>query len=91
MYMGHSVAVRKEDLAKFKSLADIDKPGIVVATVLGSSGYEYSKEHLKHATIRGLDTGDLSQGALEVLAGRADAALQDFLRLRKSSTCTPIS
>lgn len=81
MYMGHSVAVRKKDADKFKTLADIDKPGVVIATVLGSSGYEYCKEHIKNATIRALDTGDLAQGALEVLAGRADAALQDSFKI----------
>jgi ABC-type amino acid transport substrate-binding protein len=81
MYMGHSIAVRKEDAGKFKSLADIDKAGVTVATVLGSSSHEYAKEHLKFATIRALDTGDLAQGALEVLAGRADAALQDSFKI----------
>jgi polar amino acid transport system substrate-binding protein len=81
MYMGHSVAVRKNDAAKFKTLADIDKPGVIVATVLGSSGHEYAREYLKQATIRALDTGDLAQGALEVLAGRADAALQDSFKI----------
>jgi polar amino acid transport system substrate-binding protein len=81
MYMGHSIAVRKEDAGKFKSVADIDKPGVIVATILGSSGHEYAKEHLKQATIRALDTGDLAQGALEVLAGRADVALQDSFKI----------
>src|SRR5215204_1301809 len=81
MFMGHSIAVRKEDAAKFKTMADIDKPGVVIATVLGSSGHEYTREHFKQATIRALDTGDLSQGALEVLAGRADAALQDSFKI----------
>lgn len=81
MYMGHSIAVRKEDASKFKTLADVDKPGVTVATVLGSSGHEYAKEHLHQATIRALDTGDLAQGALEVLAGRADAALQDSFKI----------
>jgi polar amino acid transport system substrate-binding protein len=81
MFMGHSIAVRKQDADKFKSMADIDKPGVTIATVLGSSGHEYTREHFKQATIRALDTGDLSQGALEVLAGRADAALQDSFKI----------
>ena len=81
MFMGHSIAVRRDDAGKYKTMADIDKPGVTIATVLGSSGHEYTREHFKQATIRALDTGDLSQGALEVLAGRADAALQDSFKI----------
>lgn len=81
MYMGHSIAVRKEDASKFKSIADIDKEGITVATVLGSSGHEYAKEHFTKATIKALDTGDLTAGALDVLAGRSDAAIQDSFKI----------
>lgn len=81
MYMGHSVTIRKEDAGKFKSLADIDKPGVTVATVLGTSGHEYLRQNFKHATIKALDTGDLTQDSLEVLAGRADAALQDAFKV----------
>lgn len=81
MYMGHSVTIRKEDAGKFKSLSDIDKPGVTVATVLGTSGHEYMKQNFKNATIKPLDTGDLTQDSLEVLAGRADAALQDAFKV----------
>jgi ABC-type amino acid transport substrate-binding protein len=81
MYMGHSVTIRKEDAAKFKSLSDIDKPGVTIATVLGTSGHEYMKQNFKNATIKPLDTGDLTQDSLEVLAGRADAALQDAFKV----------
>lgn len=81
MFMGHSIAVRRDDAGKYKTMADIDKPGVTIATVLGSSGHEYTKEHFKQSTIRALDTGDLSQGALEVLAGRADAALQNSFKI----------
>lgn len=81
MFMGHSIAIRRENADKFKTMEDLDKPGLTIATVLGSSGHEYTKEHFKQATIRALDTGDLSQGALEVLAGRADAALQDSFKI----------
>jgi ABC-type amino acid transport substrate-binding protein len=81
MYMGHSVTIRKEDAGKFKTMADLDKPGVTIATVLGTSGHEYLKQNFKYATIRALDTGDLTQDSLEVLAGRADAALQDAFKV----------
>lgn len=81
MFMGHSVTIRKEDAAKYKSLADIDKPGVTIATVLGTSGHEFMKQNFKSATIKALDTGDLTQDSLEVLAGRADAALQDAFKV----------
>jgi ABC-type amino acid transport substrate-binding protein len=81
MYMGHSVTIRKEDAAKYKSLADIDKQGVTIATVLGTSGHEYMRQNFKNATIKALDTGDLTQDSLEVLAGRADAALQDAFKV----------
>jgi ABC-type amino acid transport substrate-binding protein len=81
MFMGHSVTVRKDDAGKFKSMADLDKAGVTIATVLGTSGHEYMKQNFKHATIKALDTGDLTQDSLEVLAGRADAALQDAFKV----------
>jgi ABC-type amino acid transport substrate-binding protein len=81
MYMGHSVTIRKEDAGKFKTMADLDKLGITIATVLGTSGHEYLKQNFKQATIKALDTGDLTQDSLEVLAGRADAALEDAFKV----------
>lgn len=81
MYMGHSVTIRKEDAGKFKTMADLDKPGVTIATVLGTSGHEYLKANFKNATVKALDTGDLTQDSLEVLSGRADAALQDAFKV----------
>jgi polar amino acid transport system substrate-binding protein len=81
MYMGHSITIRKEDAGKYKTMADLDKQGITIATVLGTSGHEYLKVNFKNATIKALDTGDLTQDSLEVLAGRADAALQDAFKV----------
>ena len=89
MFMGHSVAIRKESAEKFKSMADLDKPGVTIATVLGTSGHEYMKQNFKNATIRALDTGDLTQDSLEVLAGRADAALQDAFKIAQVAARYP--
>jgi len=89
MYMGHSASIRKEDSTKFKTMRDIDKPGVTVATILGSSGHEYLRQNFKNATIRTLDTGDLTAGSLEVLAGRADAAVQDAFKIAQMVTKHP--
>ncbi len=81
MYMGHSASIRKEDAARFKTMRDLDQSGVTVATILGSSGHEYLRQNFKNATVRTLDTGDLTAGSLEVLAGRADAAVQDAFKI----------
>lgn len=86
MYMGHSASIRKEDSAKYKSMRDLDKAGVTVATILGSSGHEYLRQNFKNATVRTLDTGDLTAGSLEVLAGRADAAVQDAFKIAQMVT-----
>jgi ABC-type amino acid transport substrate-binding protein len=89
MYMGHSASIRKEDVAKFKAMRDLDKTGVTVATILGSSGHEYLRQNFKNATVRTLDTGDLTAGSLEVLAGRADAAVQDAFKIAQMVTKHP--
>lgn len=89
MYMGHSIAVRTADAAKFKKLSDLDRPDVTVVSVLGSSGHEYAREHLKNAKIKALDTGDLTAGALDVLAGRSDAALQDSFKIAQVVNAHP--
>jgi polar amino acid transport system substrate-binding protein len=80
-FMGNDVVVRSEDVkTKFKDvkkLADLDKPGITIASPLGGAPYDYLKAHFKHAKIVGVESNNQSQGSLEVLAGHADAAYWD--------------
>lgn len=89
MYMGHSASIRKQDAARYKTMRDLDKSGITIATILGSSGHEYLRQNFKNATVRTLDTGDLTAGSLEVLAGRADAAVQDAFKIAQMVTKHP--
>lgn len=89
MYMGHSASIRKQDSAKYKTMRDLDKAGVTIATILGSSGHEYLRQNFKNATVRTLDTGDLTAGSLEVLAGRADAAVQDAFKIAQMVTKHP--
>ncbi|HJO72030.1 MAG TPA: transporter substrate-binding domain-containing protein [Rhodospirillales bacterium] len=77
MYMGYSAGARKADAHKYKTVADIDKPGVKVAVAMGSGGHEYVKQNFKNAEIVALDTGDLTAPFMEVLAGRVDVGIQD--------------
>lgn len=77
MFMGYSAGIRKSDVGRFKTLADIDQPGVKVAVALGSGGHEYAKQNFSQAEIIALDTGDLTAPFMEVLAGRADVGVQD--------------
>lgn len=72
MYMGLSMSAGKESADRFKTMADIDQPGVRVAVQMGGAGHEFVKQNFKNAEIIVLDTGDLSASSMEVLAGRAD-------------------
>jgi ABC-type amino acid transport substrate-binding protein len=75
-YLGYSAVVKKND-SRFKSLKDIDKPGIKVAVVQGAAGHEYAKQNFKSAQLVVLSTGDLTAPFVEVTAGRVDVGIED--------------
>lgn len=81
-YAGNSALVRKGD-KRFKTIADIDKPGIKVAVATGESGHIYAKDHFKHAQIIPIDveSSDLSRFLLEVTSGRADVGIADAITI----------
>jgi ABC-type amino acid transport substrate-binding protein len=77
-YAGNSGLVRKGD-TRFKTIADVDKPGITVAVASGESGHIYVQDHFKNAKIVAIDveSSDLSRFLLEVTSGRADIGIAD--------------
>jgi len=75
-YMGYAAVVRKGD-TRFKTLADVDQPGVKVAVVLGSGCHEYVKRSFKNAEIMALNTSDLTSDLVAVDAKRADVAIED--------------
>lgn len=79
LYGGNTALVKKGE-ARFKTLADIDKPGVVVATATGESGDIYAKANFKQATVQSIDveSSDQSRFMLEVTSGRADMAIADY-------------
>ncbi len=92
LYGGNSGLVRKGDV-RFASVADIDKPGIVVATATGEAGDIYAKANFKFAKIVSVDvqSSDLSRFLLEVTSGRADIGIADANTIRLFAASHPES
>ena len=63
----------KTAAAKFKTWADINKPGVNVAVVLGTVFEQQAKQHFPQATIKAVQPP--ASGFQEVLAGRADVTI----------------
>ena len=75
-YLGYSAVVKASD-NRFKTLADMDKPGIKIALVQGAAGHEFAKEYFKKAELVTLATSNLTAPFIEVSAGRADVGIED--------------
>lgn len=75
-YAGNSGLARKGD-TRFKTINDVDKPGIKVAVATGEAGHIYAKNNFKNAQIIPIDveSSDISKFLLEVESGRADIGL----------------
>jgi polar amino acid transport system substrate-binding protein len=72
------VVVIKQGDTRFKSYADLNKPGIVFSE-LADIGEIEAKKNFPQATVKILQTDNTNQQALEVAAGRADANVTDVL------------
>lgn len=75
-YMHASVYGIARKGGKIKTWADIDKPGIKVATLLGSYIDTYMKGYLKHATVVAIQPPSTRES--ELAAKRVDAILVDY-------------
>lgn len=76
-YMGNTVVIRKEDVGRFKTLGDLDQPGVRVVSPLGSAPHDWLKQHFKEAKVSGTDSPNQSAPSLEVMSRHADAAFID--------------
>jgi polar amino acid transport system substrate-binding protein len=72
------VVVVKQGETRFKSYADLNKPGVVFSE-LADIGEIEARKNFPQATIKILQTDNTNQQALEVAAGRADANVTDVL------------
>ncbi len=89
-YAGNSGLVKKGD-TRFKTIEDVDKPGIKVAVSTGESGDIYATAHFKNAQITRIDveSSDISRFLLEVTSGRADIGIADANTIRLFAAAHP--
>lgn len=85
---GNSAIVRSDE-TRFKTIADLDQKGLVIAVTQGEQGHEYAKANFKNAEIKVFSGGDQNLTFSEVLSGRADAALGDFWAVAQFAAAQP--
>ena len=81
-YFGYAAGVVRKGDTRFRSMADLNRPGIKVVVRLGYTDQTYAEQHLPQAQIVKLNASDISQVFNEVLAGRADIALADLEQVK---------
>lgn len=77
---GKTPIARRENAARFSSLAPIDQPGVRVIVNPGGTNERFVREHLKRATI--VVHPDNRTIFAELVAGRADVMITDGIEVR---------
>lgn len=83
VFLGQSASALKKNAGKFKTLADLNNPDVIIATQLGSSNHQFAKQFLPKATIRAIDSNDMTAGGMEVLSGHATVAIQNAFAIAR--------
>jgi polar amino acid transport system substrate-binding protein len=76
MVVGQTVLVNKKHEGEIKSYKDLNKPGMVIVSKLGTTGEQAAKRFLPKATYKSFDLE--TDAALEVMNGKADAMVYDL-------------
>jgi polar amino acid transport system substrate-binding protein len=74
---GLSILVKKD--SPIQSIADVDKPGVIVVLKTGTTSAIYARDHFKNATVLPLEQDTAC--ALEVVQGKADAFIYDQMSI----------
>jgi cyclohexadienyl dehydratase len=77
---GKTPIARRENAARFSSLAQIDQPGVRVIVNPGGTNERFAREHLKRATL--LVHPDNRTIFDELIAGRADVMITDGVEVQ---------
>lgn len=87
-FNGEAILVRSDD-TRFKTIADLNKPGVRIASLLGGSGQDFIRNTLPNATPIAIDTANKAGPFMEVAAGRADAGMNDIWAARRYVAAQP--
>lgn len=80
LFDGKTPIARREDAARFSSLAQIDRPGVRVIVNPGGTNERFVREHLRRAEI--VVHPDNRSIFQEIIAGRADVMITDGVEVR---------
>ena len=75
MHYGKLMMIRSADKGRFKSLADLDQPGVKIAYNKGGLNESFAKTMFKQATPAAFDSNALATA--DLLAGKVDAQVAD--------------
>ncbi len=90
-YLGYGAVVRVGE-ERYKTLDDMNNPETRVAVVQGGAAEDFARRNMPDAQITTLATGNLTAPFVEVVASRADVAIEDaftinqFIRQQPSVT-----
>ena len=84
---GKAAMVRCTDTPKYRSLADIDRPGVRVIVNPGGTNEKFDRSHLRRATI--IDYPDNNTIFDQLIAGAADVMITDGSEIRWQATKHP--
>jgi polar amino acid transport system substrate-binding protein len=82
VYIGSATGIVRKGDTRFKSISDLNKPGVTVVVRQGLVDQSYAEKNLPNATVVAMRVDDVSLIVLEVLSGKADIAIADTSQMR---------
>lgn len=87
LHDGKAAMVRCVDVPRYRSMADIDRPGVRVIVNPGGTNEQFDRSHLSRATI--IEHPDNNTIFAQLLAGAADVMITDGSEIRWQATQHP--
>jgi polar amino acid transport system substrate-binding protein len=86
-YLSTGLAILAKKSDPIQTIADVDKPGMIVTVKTGTTAADYTRTHFTHATVLALQQDTAC--ALEVVQGKADAFLYDQMSIYQFAKKNP--
>lgn len=78
IFAGNGALVKSDD-NRYKTLADMNNPETSIAVLQGGQAEDFVRRNMPKAHLISLASTDLTAGMIEVVAGRADVGIEDFV------------